>query len=123
MPSPAAALSSFRVAFCDGAAPERSIELPSQSLWPVNLVVALFFLVALFVEWTTVGGLLRSEVRNVFDLMFVLFQGFWVLGWSAGVMILGALTALLCFYRQSMRIADRALVLISPRADSVHRRI
>jgi hypothetical protein len=68
------------------------------------------------------GGLLRSEVRNVFE-MFVLFQGFWVLGWSAGVMILGALTALLCFYRQSMRIADRALVLISPRADSVHRRI
>ena len=33
-----------------------------------------------------------------------MFQGFWVLGWSVGVLLLGAMTILIAFYSESARI-------------------
>ena len=53
-----------------------------------------------------------SSVDDVFDLMFVLFEGFWLLGWSVGVVILGALTVLLFFYGESTRLQDGRLVRV-----------
>jgi hypothetical protein len=46
----------------------------------------------------------------VFDLTFVLFEGFWLLGWSVAVVILGALTVLVFFYDESARLQDGRLV-------------
>jgi hypothetical protein len=44
--------------------------------------------------------------------MFLLFEGFWVLGWSVGVVILGALAVLLFFYSESFRLQAHQLVHI-----------
>jgi hypothetical protein len=44
--------------------------------------------------------------------MFLLFQGFWVLGWSVGVVILGAFAVLLFFYSESARLQAGQLVHI-----------
>jgi hypothetical protein len=42
--------------------------------------------------------------------MGFLFELFWILGWSVGVMMLGALTVLLWFYRESVRLAGGRLI-------------
>ena len=49
-------------------------------------------------------------MHDVFDLMMFLFSVFWILGWSVGVVILGALTALLLLYRESARLQGGCLV-------------
>src|SRR5262245_22957677 len=53
-----------------------------------------------------------QSVRDVFDLMFLLFQGFWVLGWSVMVLLLGALTVLLFSYGESARLQHGRLVYV-----------
>lgn len=40
------------------------------------------------IEWTTFTSLMGQSVDDVFDLMVFLFQGFWLLGWSVGVVFL-----------------------------------
>jgi hypothetical protein len=62
------------------------------------------------IAWTQIGSMSGREIKSVFDLAFFLFQGFWVLGWSVGVFILGALTFLLLFYGESARLIDGSLV-------------
>ena len=51
--------------------------------------------------------------RSVPALAGMLFKLFWILGWSLGVLVLGALTVLLCFYRESARLAGGRLVFAS----------
>jgi hypothetical protein len=48
----------------------------------------------------------------VFDLSFLVFQGFWAIGWSVGVLLLGALTVLFAFYSESARLEAGNLVHI-----------
>ena len=48
--------------------------------------------------------------RSVSGLMSFLFELFWILGWSVGVVVLGALTVLLWFYRESARLAGGRLI-------------
>ena len=79
-------------------------------MWPVGLVFA-----ASFAIFAGIGGMMArrivgSSVRDVFDLMFVLFESFWLLGWSVAVVILGALTILVFFYDESARLRDGRLV-------------
>jgi hypothetical protein len=62
------------------------------------------------IAWMQIGSMRGREIESVFDLAFFLFQGFWVLGWSVGVFILGALTFLLLFYRESARLIDGRLI-------------
>jgi hypothetical protein len=62
------------------------------------------------IAWIQIGSMSGREIKSVFDLAFFLFQGFWVLGWSVGVFILGALTFLLLFYGESARLIDGSLV-------------
>jgi hypothetical protein len=58
----------------------------------------------------TLSGISRESVATVFDLMFLLFRGFWLLGWSVAVLILGALTVFFFFYAESVRLQDGRLV-------------
>src|ERR1051325_8820477 len=79
------------------------LEMPSRRMWPIGLIFGAMFVLFAGVEWFTISQLFHHTVRDVFDLMFFLFQAFWVLGWSVGVVILGAITTLLFFYRESAR--------------------
>jgi len=49
---------------------------------------------------------------SVFDLMAMLFQLFWMLGWSVGVLALGALTLFLLFFGESARLAGGRLIYV-----------
>jgi len=49
---------------------------------------------------------------SVFDLMAMLFQLFWMLGWSVGVLALGALTVFLLFFGESARLSGGRLIYV-----------
>lgn len=95
--------------FDDGAG-AIPIPLPTQRHWVPGLIIAVFFLVFASV---LVGMIYRMDLhrmRDVFDLMTFLFDAFWMIGWSVGVLILGVLTFLFLFYRESARIENGRLV-------------
>lgn len=100
----------IRVSLWDDATGAIALDLPERRMWPAGLIVAAMFAIFAGVEWTTFTQMTRQSVDDVFDLMGVLFMGFWLLGWSVGVVILGALTALLLFYRESARLQLGRLV-------------
>jgi hypothetical protein len=64
------------------------------------------------VEWAAIASMFGRSVDDIADLAFVLFQGFWVLGWSVGVLLLGALTMLFAFYSESARLEEGRLIHI-----------
>jgi hypothetical protein len=88
------------------------LELPVRRMWPVGLAVAAMFLLFAGVEWIQISKLDFTHVRGVSDLMFTLFGLFWVVGWSVGVMALGALSVLLLLYHERARIQDGKLVFV-----------
>jgi hypothetical protein len=92
-----------------GAVP---IVLPARSMRVAAIAVAIFFAIFAAIEWNVVANLFGRSVDDVFDLTFLLFQGFWALGWSVGVVLLGALTILLAFYSESARLEGGKLVHI-----------
>jgi hypothetical protein len=100
----------MRLTLHDEAAASTRLELPARRLWPIGLVVAVFFAVFAAIDWMQIAKISSHSVRGVSDLMFVLFEAFWVLGWSVGVIVLGALTVLLLCYRESARIRDGRLI-------------
>jgi hypothetical protein len=81
-------------------------------MWPVGVAVAAMFLLFAGVEWIQISKLDFTHVRGVSDLMFTLFGLFWVVGWSVGVMALGALSVLLLLYHERARIQDGKLVFV-----------
>src|SRR5439155_19053240 len=100
----------MRVALSDEAAGATPLELPRRNMaWAAVAAAAMFALFA---------GILVSQIarldlhaaRSVSALMSFLFELFWILGWSVGVVVLGALTVLLGFYRESARLAGGRLV-------------
>jgi hypothetical protein len=101
----------IRVRLWDTSAPGAvTLALPGRNVWPVAIAFGIFFVIFAAIEWSAVAGLLRHSVDDVFDLSFLLFQAFWALGWLVGVLILGALTILFAFYRESARIEDGRLI-------------
>src|SRR5688572_6370890 len=82
-------------------------------MFGVSLVLAGAFVIFAFIEWTTVAGMFGRNVDDLFDLTFLVFQGFWALGWAVGVLVLGALTILFAFYSESARIESATLVHIA----------
>jgi hypothetical protein len=88
------------------------LALPQRRMWPAGLIVGSMFVIFASIEWTTFRSMSRHNVRDVTDLMFVLFQGFWLLGWLVGVLILGAFTILLCFYGESARLQNGRLLFV-----------
>jgi hypothetical protein len=93
----------------EGATP---LDLAARRVWPAGLVVAAMFVMFAGVEWTVIATMSRRGVRDLFDLMFLLFQGFWVLGWFVGVAVLGLLTAFFLFYGESAWLEDARLVYV-----------
>jgi hypothetical protein len=103
----------FRLRFSDAAAPGAiPLELAGRPMWPFGLVCAVMFAMFAGIEWAVILKMSRHSVTDLFDLIFLLFQGFWVLGWSVGVVILGAFAVLLCFYGESARLQAGQLVYI-----------
>lgn len=100
----------IRVSLHDDAAGATLLALPPRRMWPFGLILAAAFAIFAGIAWMTAGTILRSSVRDVFDLTFVLFEGFWLLGWSVAVVILGGLTVLVFFYDESARLQDGRLV-------------
>lgn len=99
----------FRISLRDPAG-GTPLPLRSRQMWPVGLFLGVVFLVFAGIAWSQITSMRGHEVKSVFDLTFVLFQGFWVLGWSVGVVILGALTVLFLFYEESARLRDGYLI-------------
>jgi hypothetical protein len=62
------------------------------------------------IEWSVIDGLFGRPVEDIFDLTFLLFKGFWAIGWGVGVLLLGALTVLFALYSESARIENGRLV-------------
>ncbi len=81
-------------------------------MWPAGLIVGAMFAIFAGILWGQVANLHPQGLRNVFDLSFMLFEVFWIVGWSVGVVFLGALTVLLLFYGESARLANGRLVLV-----------
>jgi uncharacterized protein DUF6498 len=79
-------------------------------MWPVALICGGCFVIFAAIDWSTISGISTRDVDTVFDLMFVLFEAFWALGWSVGVVILGALTVLLFSYSETARLQNGRLV-------------
>ena len=106
MPSP----DRMRFTLRDDTTGATPLELPTRRLWPVGLVFGIVFAIFAAIAWMQIVKISASQVRGVSDLMFVLFNAFWVLGWSVGVLFLGAVTVLLLRYRESARIKDGRLL-------------
>jgi hypothetical protein len=100
----------IRFTLRDAAAGGTPLELPRRNtLLPVIIVAGMFVIFA--------GVLVHQMARlnlhalgSVFDLMVMLFELFFILGWSLGVLMLGALTAFLLFFGESARLAGGRLI-------------
>ncbi len=86
------------------------LPLANQRLWPASIVIGVFFVIFAGIAWGQIDSMQGHKITTVFDLSFVLFQGAWVLGWSVGVFILGALTVLFLFYGESARLHNGRLI-------------
>ena len=97
-----------RLLFADqpGATP---IELPRRPAVLPALIVAGMFVVFAAVLVIEIRSL-HFETRSLADLAGALFKLFWILGWSLGVAILGALTVLLWFYRDLLYVDSGRLI-------------
>ena len=92
-----------------GATP---LVLPARNVRLVAVFLAIFFAIFAAIEWNAVANLFGRSVDDIFDLSVLLFEGFWALGWSVGVLFLGALTVLFAFYSESARLEAGKLVHI-----------
>lgn len=91
--------------------------------WPYGLVAAALFAVFAAVEWGVVSRLFAGRpVRDLFDLTFLLFEGFWALAWAVPVVILGAIAAALLLFPALVQtgfingVAERAVSTLVRRA-------
>jgi hypothetical protein len=99
----------WRFALADDAGATR-LELPRRGAGAAALIIAVMFLVSAGALVAVASRLDPHPGASVAALASMLFQLFWILGWSLGVLVLGALTVLLCFYRESAWLARGALV-------------
>jgi uncharacterized protein DUF6498 len=91
----------------DGATP---LDFPRRGAGAAAAIVAAMFVVFAGALFIVISRLEAHPMSSVGNLMTMLFQLFWILGWSVGVLILGALTVLLCFYRPATWLARGALI-------------
>jgi hypothetical protein len=111
MPIAALANRRIRIRLRDNAEGATPLDIRGQRMWPVAFIFAAMFAIFAAVAVRVASGLWGRSVRDLFDLAFVLFEAFWLLGWSVAVVILGALTVLFFFYRESARLQDGRLGL------------
>jgi hypothetical protein len=99
----------FRISLRHGSG-GTPLPLPSRRLWPLKLFLLVLFFIMAAIAWAQIGSMRGRKIQDVFDLAFFLFQGFWVVGWSTGVFVLGAITFIVVFYRESARLYDGRLI-------------
>ncbi len=103
----------WRITLHDNDTGATALELPPRRLWPAGLVVTLMFAVFAFVWWQQFRTVLHAATaKTLFDLTTLLFNAAWLLGWSVGTFLLGALALLLLFYGESARIEAGRLVYV-----------
>jgi hypothetical protein len=100
----------IRMTLWDDATGSIPIELPKRRMWPVGILFGVIFAIFATVEGVMIAKASLHSARDVFDLMMFLFDVFWIVGWSVGVLILGALTVLFLLYGESARLQGRHLV-------------
>jgi hypothetical protein len=94
----------------DDAARGTPLELPRRNTILPGILVAGMFAVFAGVLVSQIAKLDLRALGSVFDLMAMLFELFFILGWSVGVLGLGALTVILLFSGESARLAGRRLI-------------
>jgi hypothetical protein len=96
------------LALRDPVAPATPLPLPQQQTAAAGVICGGFFVIFAAIALQTISAMDLQGVRSVFDLMFLLFQLLWVVGWSVGVGVLFLLTVFLLFFREVARVsADR----------------
>lgn len=99
-----------RFTLTDDAAGATPLELPRRSVGMVAVIIAGMFVIFAGVFVVVAARLDLHALRSVSSLVGTLFQIFWLLGWSLGVLVLGVLSVLLWFYRESAWLAGGRLV-------------
>lgn len=89
------------------------IDLPRRGSKAAGLIVAALFAAFATAWFVVIRDLHFSGLRNVGDLVSVLFRLFWAIGWGIGVAVLGLLTVLLLFYRECFYVTSERLVSAS----------
>jgi hypothetical protein len=89
----------------DDTAGGTPLELPRRNTILPAIVVAGMFAIFAGVLVSQIARLNLHALGSVFDLMAMLFQLFWLLGWSVGVLAFGALTVFLLFFGESARLS------------------
>lgn len=102
----------IRISVFDDPTGSVPLSLQSRRMWPVGIVFAIMFAIFAWIAIGQITSMASQEIDSVFSLMFVAFQGFWVLGWSVGVVILFILTVLFLFYAETSRLVDGRLIHI-----------
>lgn len=100
----------IRLVLRDDAPQGAALELPPRNTKVVAIIVGGMFVVFAAILVRQIASLDMPAGGGLFDLVFMLFSLFWILGWSVGVIVLGALTMLLLFWGESARIAEGRLI-------------
>jgi hypothetical protein len=91
------------------------LELPPRSAiqWLGALIIGLMFAIFAGVLVAQIGAFRHHGTNGVFGFTAMLFQLFWIIGWSVGVVLLGVLTFVTLVYRDSAYVNARRLFLIA----------
>ena len=87
---------------------------PFRRSWPVIVILAAMsaaFATPAVITGRQVAGQFGG-VESLFDLVGVAFMGFWLLGWSVGVLIMLAILALLLFGREVLRAGPDGVEIV-----------
>lgn len=99
-----------RLTLRDDAAIGASLDLPRRNTIIPALVVAAMFVIFAGILVQQIEKLNLNALGSVFDLMSMLFGLFWILGWSVGVLTLGALAIFLFFFGESAWLVSGRLI-------------
>lgn len=91
-------------------------------MWPAAVIAGIGFFIFAAVEWSVIRQIARNHPRDIFGWVSVVFESFWVLAWSAAVVVLGLLTVFLALASMSDRVMT-ALVARVTRFGPVAKRI
>lgn len=100
----------FRFKLGEVAASGTALEMPGRIPVWAGLVAAAMFVVFASVWVAQFNRLDLHASGGVSNLMFTLFGLFWLMGWTLGVLFLGALTLLLFFFRHEAFVDGKWLV-------------
>jgi len=103
---------SARFSLRDDAAVGTPLDLPRRNMAGLILVVVAMFALFAFVLVQQVSRLNLHALGSVSDLMGTLFSLFWALGWSVGVMLLGAAAVFLLLFDETARLAEGQLISV-----------